>query len=63
MSFLEYICLVCVSVYVGEVGYVSSIQISTIARTNVNVFNSSFDYIRGDMGDRTMIVAVDWKWW
>jgi hypothetical protein len=61
--FREYICQIFLSVYVGVVDYLSSVQISTVGQANVDVFSSSFDDSCGDMGESTPIVAVDWQRW
>jgi len=61
--FREYICHIFVCVYVGVVDYSSSMQISTVVLANVDVFSSSFDDSRGDKGESTLIVTVDWQRW
>jgi len=50
-------------VYVGVVDYSSSMQISTVVIANVDVFSLSFDDSRGDKGESTLIVAIDWQRW
>jgi len=62
--FCEYICHIFVSVYVGVVDYVSSMQISTVVIANVDVLSSNFDDTHGEMSESTLIIAVDWQqWW
>jgi len=61
--FREYICHIFVCVYVGVVDYSSSMQISTVVISNVDVFSSSLDDSRGDKREITLIVAVDWQRW
>jgi len=57
----EYICHIFVCVYVGVVDYSSSMQISTVVIAKVDVFNSSFDDSRGNKGESTLIITVDWQ--
>jgi len=59
----EYICHIVVCVYVGVVDFSSSMQILTVVIANVDVFSSSFDDSRGDKGESTLIVTVDWQRW
>jgi len=59
--FREYICHIFIIVYVEVVDYSSSMPISTGVIANVDVFSSSFDVSRGDNGESTLIVAVDWQ--
>jgi len=59
----QYICHIVVCVYVRVVDYLLCIQILTVVIANIDVFSSSFDDFRGDNGESTLIVAVDWQWW
>jgi len=61
--FREYICHIFVCVFIGVVDYLACIQISTVVIANFDVISSSCDDSRGDMGESTLIAAVDWQWW
>jgi len=50
-------------VHVGVADCSSSMQTRTVVIANVDVFSSSFDDSRGDKGESTLIVAVDWQRW
>jgi len=61
--FREYTCHTLVCVNIGVVDYLSSMQISTVVIANIDVFSLSFDNSSRDMGESTLIVAVDWQRW
>ena len=61
--FGEYICHIFICVYVGVVDYSSLMQILTVVVAGVDMFSSSFDDSRGNEGESTLIVAVDWQLW
>ena len=61
--FCEYICHIFIHVYVGVVDHSAFVQILTVVIANIDVLSSSFDDSRGDKGESTLIVAVDWQRW
>jgi hypothetical protein len=58
--FREYISHILVFVYVRVIDNWLSLQISIVVIANIDVYCLSVDDSRGDTGESTLIVSVDW---